>query len=145
MSLNNSPSLQGFSPIAPEEKPMGKKRSWTVIAILFVVVIALAAFNFLRSDQGATVLRGSGSISGRVVDMNGTALEQAEVFVENGNLSVRTDANGNFLLEGVAVGEHVLVAGYEGIGVEHTVMVTAGRLVDAGTFVIDIADLNTVE
>lgn len=144
MSLDNSPSLQDFSSIASDQKPQGKKSSWIVIAVLFAVVVALALFNFLRSDQ-SVVLRGAGSISGRVVDMDGVPLAQAEVFVGNGNSSVWTDINGHFLLPDVAAGEHTLVAGYEGIGVEHAVSVAAGTLVDAGTIVIDIADLAILE
>ena len=144
MSLNNSPSLQDFSPIESDRKPQGKKSRWVVIAVLFVIVVALALFNFLRSDQSA-LLRGAGSISGRVVDMDGMALEQAEVFLENGNSSVWTDINGRFLLADVVAGEHTLVAGYEGIGVEHAVTVAAGTLVDAGTIVIDVADLAILE
>ncbi len=144
MSLNNSPSLQDFSPIESDQKPQGKKSIWIVIAVLFVMVVGLALFNFMRSESSA-VLRGAGSIGGRVVDMQGNALEQAEVFLGNGSPSTWTDINGKFLLENATAGEHVLVAGYEGIGVEHTVTVTAGRLVDVGTIVIDVAELSKQE
>jgi ABC-type uncharacterized transport system permease subunit len=144
MSLNDSPSLQDFSPMESDQKPQGKKSSWVVIAVLFVIVVALALFNLLRSDQGA-VLRGAGSINGRVVDMDGVALEQAEVFLENGKISTWTDVNGNFMLTDVAAGEYTLVAGYEGIGVEHTVTVTSGTLSNAGTIVIDVVELPTLE
>ena len=144
MSLNNSPSLQDFSPIESDQKPQGKKSSWIVIAVLFLVVVGLAIFNFMRSESSA-VLRGAGSIGGRVVDMQGNALEQAEVFLGNGNPSTWTDANGKFLLENVTAGEHVLVAGYEGLGVEHGVVVSGGTFVDLGTIVIDVAELSKQE
>ncbi|MCD4673245.1 MAG: carboxypeptidase-like regulatory domain-containing protein [Anaerolineaceae bacterium] len=144
MSLNDSPSLQDFSSVSPDQQPQGKKRSWFLIVVLFVIAVALALFNFLRSDSGA-VLRGAGSISGRVVDTNGIALYQAEVFLENGKISTRTDANGDFLLADVTAGEHVLVAGFEGRGVERLVTVSAGSTLDAGTIAIEVLEVPWVE
>jgi hypothetical protein len=141
MSLKDSPSLQDFSPVMPEPRPQsqGRKRSWIVIGVLAVIVLAMGTLMFLRSDSGA-ILRGTGSISGRVMDTQGNLLYDAEVFVGDGQKSTRTDANGNFLLQDVPVGSHVLVAGYQGWGVEHSVTVLAGSTLDAGTLVIEVLE-----
>lgn len=145
MTLNDSPSLNDLSSTLPEHEPQqGKRRSWVVIAVLFMVVAILGVVNFMQSDA-ATVLRGAGTISGQVVDANGVALYEAEVFLVNGGKSAWTDVNGYFELGDVPAGDHTLVAGYKGYGVELSVVVTAGVELQVGTIVIDVLDSPWIE
>jgi len=144
MSLNNSPSFESLSTGTEDAPKWGKRRIWILIAVLFVVVLILGAVNLLQSDVGKGLL-GNGSISGRVVDGNGDVLQEAEAFIEGGNISTFTDANGRFLLENVPSGEHNLVVGYQGVGVQKIVAVNAGVVLDTGTISIEVPEVPWAE
>lgn len=144
MSLNNSPSFESLSTGTEDATKRGKRRIWILIAALFVVVLILGAVNLLQSDVGKGLLV-NGSISGRVVDGNGDVLQEAEAFIEGGNISTFTDANGRFLLENVPSREHNLVVGYQGVGVQKIVVVNAGVVLDTGTITIDVPEVPWAE
>jgi len=83
-----------------------------------------------------------GSVSGRLVDVNGEPMANVTVMLDNG-MSVRTDADGKYLFENVSAGAHELsveVEGYDDVASE--IAVTAGETADAHTFLLVEEDSN---
>ena len=69
-----------------------------------------------------------GSISGRVVESEGSPLPAATVQVRGTGLRVLTDENGNFSMTRVSAGAHVIEIAYVGYATEsRDVNVTAGQ------------------
>ncbi len=69
-----------------------------------VAALPSAPVNRLDSAAPASVPRGSATLTGRVVDPNGSPLANARVAVETDDASAMTDNNGDFRLTGLRTG-----------------------------------------
>jgi hypothetical protein len=141
MSLDNSPSLDQFSSGLPDRLPPDastrKQRLRLIIAGLAVVAVLFGALNFFSSAPG-TILRGVGTLQGRVTDSRGNPLPQAEIYWVPAGGSTLTADDGTFILNKIPAGENYLVAGYKGTGSELVVDLQAGKTQDVGTIVISL-------
>ena len=61
------------------------------------------------SINAFSVLKGTTSVSGRLVDASGNAIANATVVIQGTTISTTTDANGNFVLGNVQSGEQTLI------------------------------------
>jgi len=78
----------------------------------------------------------SGSISGRLVDVNGEPMANVTVVLDG--ISVRTDADGKYLFENVSAGTHELSVEIDGYDTETSeVSVIAGETTDAHTLLME--------
>lgn len=132
MSLENSPSLKEFEHGMPPPPDPNRRRQRirALIIVMSVIFSVLIVINLLQL-RSLNLARGSGTISGQVLDARGTPVV-AELIVERTDLVVRSDAQGRFELPQVPVGEHLLVVARDGVGVEYPIVVVAGTHVDLG-------------
>ena len=137
MSFENSPSIEQFQDGLPPKLPDALKRRRIIrilISILFIAVLGLGAFNFLKSDT-ASILMKTGSLSGSVVNSEGKPIP-AEIMILGTNIHGSAGDDGTFLLEKIPEGQQVLVAGYEGKGVEQQIVVSSGQMQELKTIQI---------
>ncbi len=133
MPLENAPTIDNRqdgirSNLAHPEK---KRRTVRLIILaLLVLVVILAAVNFLNSDT-AGLMMGKGDLTGWVSNAQGTPLP-AEVFVLGTDLQAQAAPDGSFTLNDVPEGQRSLVAGYDGQGIEMEVQISAGQTTDIG-------------
>jgi iron complex outermembrane receptor protein len=80
------------------------------LAVASLLLLPLAGF----TDVAAQGVPGTGTISGRVVDDEGTAVVGAQVFI-NASLGTLTRANGQYVLTRVPAGTHTLNARMLGV------------------------------
>ncbi|NMC53484.1 MAG: carboxypeptidase-like regulatory domain-containing protein [Chloroflexi bacterium] len=143
MSLDNSPSLKDFANGLPASPPPDsvtrKRRLRLVIAVLAVVALLFGAINFFSSSTGS-ILRGVGSLQGRVTDGRGNPLAQAEIYWIPAGASTLTAADGSFTLNSVPAGENSLVAAYKGTGSEVVVDLPPGQTLDVGSITINLVE-----
>jgi len=148
MSLDNSPSLKDFANGLPASPPPDsvtrKRRLRLVIVVLAVVALLFGAVNFFSSSTGS-ILRGVGSLQGRVTDGRDNPLAQAEIYWIPAGASTFTDADGSFTLNNVPAGENSLVAAYMGTGSEILVNLQPGQTVDVGTITIVVIETPEAE
>jgi len=133
MAFENSPSLKDYTkglPSQPPERPAGHRRVWIGIGSLVFLIMVLALVD-LQSSEQTTLLSGSDTVVGAVVDEAGNPL-QAEIFVLKTDLQTQTDANGRFELASVPAGAQVVVVAYLGAGREYPVVVHQGAITDIG-------------
>lgn len=133
MPFEDSPSLEEYAagmPLQPPQRPAARRWVWITIGTLMLLVIVLGGVNLQRSDA-FTMLAGTGTVVGEVVDEIGEPL-QAYVFVIMTDLKTQTDANGRFELHGVPAGSQVVVVAYLGAGREYPVVVDADSITDMG-------------
>lgn len=148
MSLDNSPSLKDFANGLPANPPPDsvtrKRRLRLVIVVLAVVALLFGAINFFSSSTGS-ILRGVGSLQGRVTDGRGNPLAQAEIYWIPAGASTFTATDGSFILNNVPAGENSLVAAYKGTGSEILVNLQPGQTVDVGTITIVVIETPEAE
>ncbi|KPL80036.1 hypothetical protein ADN00_01840 [Ornatilinea apprima] len=148
MSLDNSPSLKDFANGLPASPPPDsvtrKRRLRLVIVVLAVVALLFGAINFFSSSTGS-ILRGVGSLQGRVTDARGNPLAQAEIYWIPAGASTFTAADGSFILNSVPAGENSLVAAYKGTGSEILVNLQPGQTVDVGTITVVVMETPEAE
>lgn len=114
----------------PREKPKTPSRLRIVLFGLGVLVVVLAVINLTVTAVLPSV-GGAGSIRGNVVNLQQTPVP-AEVYILGMDIAATTDANGDFLLNNVPVGEVRLIIAYDGMGREIPVQVSAGQTVTVG-------------
>ncbi len=133
MRLEKSPEFDQYKGGLPEPPPdpaRRQKRFRAVLLVLLVFVLFLSLFNFLGS-RTAALLAGTGVVTGRVVDAQGSAF-RGEVFVLGTELGVPTGPDGRFALDRVPSGEQTLIVADDLFGREFPVRVVAGEVVDVG-------------
>jgi hypothetical protein len=132
MSLEHSPSLKDFAHgmPPPPDPTRRRRRIRALITVMSVIFAVLFVINLVQL-RSLTLARGSGTISGQVLDAYGAPVV-AELIVERTDLVVRSDLQGRFVLPQVPVGAHLLVVAHDGVGVEYPVVVVAGAHVDVG-------------
>lgn len=115
-----------------------------MIVVLTVVALLFGAVNFFSSSTGS-ILRGVGSLQGRVTDGRGNPLAQAEIYWIPAGASTFTAADGSFILNSVPAGENSLVAAYKGTGSEILVNLQPRQTVDVGTITIVVMETPEAE
>lgn len=82
--------------------------------ILSILLIALIGFSYAGNDETEeTPAPATISVTGNVVDMvTGEALTGVEIIVEETDLKVYTDFDGNFTISNVKPGEYNIVASF---------------------------------
>ena len=142
MSLEKSPSLDQFQDGMPSKLPDQKskrKRIFTIMMTLVVIIITLGIINFLQSDTAA-ILSGTGTITGIVVDENGDPIE-AEIYVLGTKVDGLADSDGYFIIDGVPSGNQSIAVAYQGSGFEYPVFIQPGESTKLG----EIRFISTLE
>jgi TonB-dependent receptor len=99
----------------------------TLAASLFVLVCAL-----LLSTPTQAQTERRGGISGSITDTGGGILQGAEVTVEPGGVNVVSDAQGQFLVNGLAAGTYTVTISYVGfVTSTKSITVAAGHVANA--------------
>ncbi|MEA2008251.1 MAG: carboxypeptidase regulatory-like domain-containing protein, partial [Chloroflexota bacterium] len=128
MSLQDSPSLDKFQDGLDTKRQVsggGKKPLTWVILTLVVAVAILGVINLVQSGAAAQ-LRGTGTITGQVVDEQNHPL-QADVIIMGTKVQTETDAEGYFTLSDVPADTQSIVIGYQGAAHEYPLSITAGE------------------
>jgi hypothetical protein len=144
MSFEESPSLDLYKDGLPSHLPDPSRRRKVVrkiIAALTVVVLGLLVLSLWQNGV-FSILAGKGTVTGVVFDDQGSPI-QAEVSVAGGDVSVQSDEDGHFVLNGVPSGSQVLVIGYRAVGREVLIQVTPGQSIDIGNFHFSLSDFQT--
>ncbi|KPL74121.1 hypothetical protein ADN00_14050 [Ornatilinea apprima] len=135
MSLDNSPKLDQFKNGLPTQLPdvtARRRRQRLALTGLVVCLLALAGFQFLRSDP-ASHLAGVGKITGSLVDEQSGLPVTGEVFISGSDQIIQTDASGRFELFGVPSGPQSLVVVYRNTGRAYPIEVPRGSTLDVGS------------
>lgn len=106
-----------------------------LITVLFIIIVLLTLFLLIRGE-GLKTNNGNSSITGIVQTVDGQGVE-AEVFIIGGNHSTYSSSDGSFQLDGISAGEHTLIAGYQGMGVEIPVNIQAHSVMDIGIIQVE--------
>lgn len=136
MSFEDSPSLETISQGMPTKPGKdfkfspGRKRLWTFGLIVVMILIGSLLANWVNTNSKAQVAS-VGALRGQTIDENGKPIE-AEVLVMGYAGVVKTDTQGKFEISGVPVGQHIVVAGYQGGAREFTFTVIANKVIDIG-------------
>ncbi|MFN7035792.1 MAG: hypothetical protein ACK4SN_05445 [Bellilinea sp.] len=133
MNFEQSPSLKDFQNGLREDLPPKKRLTpqQTIIGILLIIVLLLAALVWVRSDS-AQLVRGAGSVKGFVVDDRGQPF-QGEIYILGTEIVGVTDSNGFFQVQGVPAGKQYLIVADQRIGHEFQIAVLPGEILDVGT------------
>jgi hypothetical protein len=115
----------------PPNRTANQKRMRRLISLLMIFVLVLAVVSLVNSSIGSQVLRGTGSIEGVVLTSQGAPF-QGEILVLGTDRTVRTNANGGFLLEGVPSGEQSLILLADEGGNEVRVNIPSGGKLSLG-------------
>ena len=110
MKLADSPQLENYQEgIQVEEIPSSprKKKLQSLIIFLLLAVVVVAIFPYI--PFGSLSLAKSGTLTGQVVNLDGDALHNVLVYIDQQWVSSYTDAKGIFTLDEVETGEHFLV------------------------------------
>lgn len=123
MSLTNSPQFEdGFEETFPEqlvtdggslEPQPSPPRRWTRALIVGLTLLIMIGGLLLVLRQGSPPVArvGSAAIHGQIVNLQGTGVPDAVVFVEGMNSSVTTGEGGVFSITGAPDGILVIVVG----------------------------------
>jgi hypothetical protein len=144
MTIVDSPNIE----YSPDGKPpeRGRIRKIVVRVALVVLLVAALAINLSVWNQynvPAQIANADGAVQGQVLLAAGDPLADAEVFVAAAPLIIaRTDSQGNFLLQNVPAGKHVLIVGYNSRGEDFAVTVFNGETTNIGpvTFATPVSD-----
>src|SRR5438046_900110 len=99
----------------------------TFAASLFVLVCLL-----LLSTPAQAQTERRGGISGSITDTGGGILQGAQVTVEPGGVNVVSDAQGQFLVNGLAAGTYTVTISYVGfVTSTKSITVAAGQVANA--------------
>ena len=137
MGFETSPSVDLYKNGLPDKLPDPPRRRLIVRILLLVsiiVVILLSVISLMNGPVG-NQLRGTGLISGRVIDVDGRPLP-ADVLILQSKKAVHTLADGTFTLSGIPAGERFLVATHQGQGVEIKINVVTGSTLAVGDIII---------
>jgi len=133
MSFEESPSLNDYQNGLPENLPdpsVKKRRFRIILGILFGISLFLAIANFMQSAT-ASLIMGTGSIQGKVVDGQGSPFA-GDVFVIGVDTIVHIAPDGSFFLDRIPSGDQSLVVANLTTGQEHPVKVLAGKTLNIG-------------
>lgn len=133
MNFEQSPSLRDFKNGLRQDLPSKKgltRQQW-IILVLLIMVIALAALVWVRSDSNQLV-RGVGSVRGMIVDDRGQPF-QGEIYVLGTEIVATSDPGGFFQVNGVPAGRQYLIVADQRIGHEFQIAVLPGEVLDVGT------------
>lgn len=142
MSLENSPALDEYKDGLPEKLPPSRgprKTARSIIAILVILTLVLAAANFVQSSSDLAVFIRKGTITGYVVD-EATQPLIVDVYVLGTDIETRTDASGYFEIQGVPVGKQSIAVATDVTGDEFEVEVVAGSIVGMGEIQLITSD-----
>lgn len=115
----------------PPVEPAPRRNYRRVLMILLgVILLVFVIYNFWGS-QVAGVLTARGAVNGITVDNHSNPV-QAQISVLKTNLSVSSDANGNFLLKNVPAGAVNMIVAFDGQGMEIPVQIEAGKTIELG-------------
>ena len=133
MGFEESPSLDLYKEGLPDTLPDPGHRRKVVWAVILMLLVASAILGYLKLVHDGTIARltGTGTVTGYVFDDVGVPV-QAEVFVFRTNVAGQANEEGYFELDGIPVGEQILVFSYRNVGRESTVTVLKGRTTDLG-------------
>ena len=134
MSFEKPPSLDDFTniiPEAPKQTTPPQKRVRLLFAGFGVLVLVLGLLNLWKSDLTAP-LRGTGTIQGIAVDINGKPF-QGDIFVEGTRLAAKTNADGSFILKDIPAGKQLIVVANGTSGREFPADIQAGQVTNLGT------------
>lgn len=134
MSFEKPPSLDDFTniiPEAPRQITPQQKRVRLMFAGVGVFVLVLGLLNLWKSDITAP-LRGTGTIQGMVVDMNGKPF-QGDIIVEGSSLATKTNVDGSFILKNIPAGKQLIVVADGFGGREFPALIQAGQVTNLGT------------
>lgn len=122
--------FQGKKPIKKSDP--AKQRKFRIILIALTIIVGLMAFTTLFKQTNAlAVIKGTGVITGTVVDENGQPF-QGDIFILGTDLSAKTDENGYFEISGVPAGKQNLIVADEFVGHEFKVQVNSASQLQMG-------------
>lgn len=133
MQIDESTSFEEFlGEKTKKQADPGRQRKFRIIlAVLTLIVGVIAVTTLLRNTNTLDMIKGTGAITGSVVDENGQPF-QGEIFILGKNLSTKTDENGVFEISGVPSGEQSLIVADALIGHEFTVQVNSAATLQMG-------------
>ena len=134
MPFEKPPSLDDFTNIIPEAPkqitPLQKRIRLAVVGVgVFVLILGL--LNLWKSDLTAP-LRGTGTIQGMVVDMNGKPF-QGDIIVEGTRLATKSKPDGSFILNNIPAGNQLIVVADGFSGREFPAIIQPGQVTNLGT------------
>ncbi len=133
MQIDESTSFNEFlgkKPKRPSDPKRQRKFRIILIALALIVgVIAITAL--LRNTNALEVIKGTGAITGVVIDENGLPF-RGDIFILGTDLSAKTDENGQFEIIGVPAGEQTLIVADALVGHEFTVQVNSASQLQMG-------------
>ena len=105
MPLVDSPSLDYLETGGPSEKqaPWWRRHIMQLLLVALNVLLAIVVAGIVLAQP--ELLRPSGSLVGRVVDAQGNALPQAQLFLVSANRWVTVDGEGRFVVDRIPPGE----------------------------------------
>jgi len=142
MPVEDSPLLEEFKDGLPEKLPDSqgpRKVTRSIIAILGLLTVILAATNFVKSGVALTMFRGKGTVTGYVVDENHIPIV-VEIYILGTDIEAMTDQSGYFEIQGVPAGSQSIAAVTEETGDEFPVEVVAGSIVGMGELQLITSD-----
>jgi hypothetical protein len=105
----------------------------------FLGSLQLSAFLCVAALAVSAAAQTTGTIIGTVTDAEHGALPGAKIVLSPGNVSIASDAQGNFKINGIAPGEYTLTASYVGFSpYTATATVAAGQLANVDV-VLEVA------
>jgi hypothetical protein len=133
MRFDQSPSVddyqEGLAGIQRQQRRKDVLKK-IILGLLFLVIL-MGLIN-LADSKAISQLRGTGTVTGRVVRENQSPL-RARLFVLGTEQKVQTGPEGEFTIENVPAGRSALVIGYRGAGIEIPLSVSPGETTDLGT------------
>ncbi len=134
MPLEQSPSLNDFDPTPEPPQPppqSGKKVFRYLTAGLAMLVLALVLGN-LGTGGLTSVVSGTGTVRGLVLDENGLPLPDGYVKILGTDLTAPLAPDGTFEIKNVPVGQRSLVVLDQYTGMEISCAVVRGDFLDLG-------------
>ena len=135
MSLTDSPELEYYEEGKPPEKEPSFLRKYWLRIVLALGLVAVAIVALIGIIAQIEISKGTGSITGQVVDPSGLPLPGVEVFVSGSNEWALTDTEGRFTLEAAPVGEQTLVVVQTSVAESYSVAVPLGGTLDVGQII----------
>ena len=126
MQIDESTSFDEFQGNKPKRQiDPARQRKFRIVLIALALLVGVTAIaTILKSTNALDVIKGTGTITGSVVDENGQPFH-GDIFILGTDLSVKTDLSGAFEISGVPAGEQSLIVADELIGREFTVRVNS--------------------
>ncbi len=133
MQIDESSSFEEFQGKKPPRKydPVKLQRFRVILIATTLIVGVMAVTALLKNTNALDVLRGTGTITGSVVDDNGVPFH-GDIFILGTDLSTKTDDSGQFEISGVPAGEQTLIVADEFVGHEFTVQVPSASQLQMG-------------